>query len=1381
MTSFKKKEIISDIPINDTRHERADELIGALNSAALAMQKAMTHDEIFAVISSELEQIGFTCVIFPADKSQTNLYTKYLSYDPNLVSFAEKLVNIKHEDFFIPVKTVNGYSEVFQSRKAIFNESFEDLVRQVLPKAVRKFSGEIVELLRVKRSITAPMIAEDKVIGVLSVQSNDLSEEDIPTIMAFAHQVSAAWYKAELLQDLERELTERTQVEKALKESEERYRKIIEEMEEGYFEVDLGGNFIFFNDKTCQTLGYTPEEMMGLNFRSFLDTRNARKVMVAFHRVYKSGGSLQMLDWEISTIDGAKITVEASISARKDASGDPICFYGVVRDITERMYEERLQSALYEIARAADLADTLDDLYEEIHKIIQGVMPAENFYIALYDAKQDMISYPYFLDEFEETPAPHKSARGTTEYVLRTGKSLLCDLDLLTKLEQRGDAALVGPPSPIWLGVPLIVEGNTIGAMVVQHYSDSLAYGEREQRMLEFVSTQVAHAIETKQKEEALRESEKRLAKAQQIALLGHWENDLVAGEIYWSDEVFKIYKFSKEFGVPAKNFNDVLELVHPDDREESLRAHENALKGNTGYTLDRRILCADGEVRWVHIDVEIQRDDRGKPVRMFGITQDITERKKAEEALREAEAQTRSRLEEQTTLRKAISIISSTLDLPIIFDHVVGEMCKAIDCTSGYVGSYNPQTQETTVIAEYYSPYASQKERVSGLGNTYQEENPKFIASMKEGRAWIDYVDNPDMSEYLRGIYIQEGARSILYVPLLGGEFSYFIELWESRRHREFTPEEIALCEDISRYAAVAIENANLFQIAQNEIDDRKQTEKNYRQLVDNSLIGIFISKDKVIQFCNQRYAEIYGYRYPEELVGMPINKLIAPDDLNRVYDEIEARVLGEKPFSHYEYKGVKKDSTIVDIEVWAIQCVYQDEPAIQGAILDITERLDTEKRLEYLATHDLMTNLPNRLLFHDRLRHALEIAKQNEWIGAVIYLDLDDFKVINDAYKHELGDMLLRMVAERLRRFTRKSDTVSRFGGDEFAVLLENLSDPENVKGIAEKILHGLAEPYVIDQIPIFITTSMGISVFPNHGRTISELLQNADIAMYQAKKIGNTYKFYSQEMSDEVIDNIELGNFLRGALENEDLYLRYQPQYNITTGEVIGFEALARLYNSEVGNVSPKKFIPIAEKNGTIVSIGEWVLEQACETAYQVAQRSKREFRIAVNISAVQIKQPEFLDMVKRTLEKTNLAPKYLELEITENSFFDTYEEIKEVMEGLRALGVRLAMDDFGTGYSSLSYIANFPLNTLKVDSSFVKNVGGTCDVAIVEGIATIANGLGMDLIVEGVETEAQLTAFTSKGCDLIQGWYFSKDVPESELESVLEKGIQRPEAN
>ncbi|MGD8457268.1 MAG: EAL domain-containing protein [Anaerolineales bacterium] len=1374
----KRKESITDSLLSDTHHERADELIEALNSAALAMQKAMTHDEMFAAMSSELGKIGLTCMIFPVDKDQNQLYAKYASFDSKGLSIVEELVGIKHKDFSAPINSLEFFMQVFHNRQTVYRKNAEELVCQLLPVAAKRFAKRVVTILNMQRIISAPIITKDKVIGVLSFLSNDLLGEDIPTVTAFAHQTAAAWYKAELLQDLEDELAERIQVEKALIESEEKYRTIIEKMEEGYFEVDLEGNFIFLNDKACKTLGYSQEEIMGMNYKTYLDTRNARKVFVTFYNVYKTGGSLQMLDWEITTRDGFKITIEASISIRKDNKGEPICFYGIFRDITKRKQEEQLQTALYEIVRAADMADTLEVLFKEIHRIVQNVMPAENFYIALYDVKEHTISYPYFVDEFEDTPAPHAFCRGTTEYVLRTGNSLLCDLNKLAELEQSGEATLVGPPSLIWLGVPLIVEGNTIGAMVVQHYTDSLAYGERENRMLEFVSTQIAHAIESKQKEEALLRNERILSKAQEIARLAHWETNHITGKIFWSDELYRIYKYPKEFGPPVSKIDDLITLVHPDDREESTRILENAFQRENEFKLDRRIICRDGEVRWVHVEGEIQRNEEGKPAKVFGTTQDITDRKRAEEALKEAEAQTRLRLEEQTILRKAISVISSTLDPPLVFEHIVGEMCKAIDCTSGYIGSYNPHTQETIIIAEHYSPHASRKERVSGMDMSYQEINPKLIETMKEGRTRIDFVDDPDLDESLRKVYKRKGANSILFIPLfVAGEFSSFIELWESRKHREFTPEEIALCQDIAQYAAVAIENADLFQIAQSEIEERKRTEQNYRQLVDNSLIGIFIAKDSVIKFCNQRYAEIYGYKYPEELIGMHINTLIAAEDLDRVQLEAEDRISDEKPFSHYEYKGIRKDSIHFDLEVWETQIVYQDEPATQGAVLDITERLDTAKRLEYLATHDLMTNLPNRLLFHDRLRHALELTKRNNWSGAIIYLDLDDFKLVNDAYKHEFGDMLLRMVAERLRKYTRSSDTVSRFGGDEFGILLENVSNMEDVRSVADKILVGLAEPYHIDQIPIFITASMGISVFPKDGRTISELLQNADIAMYQAKEKGNSYKFFTKEMSDEVIGNIELGNFLRDALANESLYLSYQPQYNISTGEVIGFEALSRLTYGKAGNICPRRFISVAEKNGTIIPIGKWILETACDTAFQISQRLDRKFRIAVNISAVQIKQPDFLDMVKSTLQKTKLDPQYLELEITENSLFGNLEEIKEVMEGLRTMGVRLAMDDFGTGYSSLNYIANFPLNTLKVDSSLVKNVGEVGDIAVVEGIATIANGLGMDLIVEGVETETQLDIFTSTGCELIQGWYFSKDVPASEMEAVLEKGIRQ----
>jgi diguanylate cyclase (GGDEF)-like protein/PAS domain S-box-containing protein len=1496
-----KNQALSETP-KDTSQERAEGLLGVLNSATLEMQNAMTHDEIFAVMAAELGKHGFTCHVFPCDESQTKLFTKYLRFDSKLLGMVEKLVGINLEDFTIPIKKVNLYKKIFRDQQTTFYDNPEDIAAQILPKATKKYNKKIVEVLNLQKGISAPIIAGGKITGVLSVQSNELTENDVSVVTALSNQFAAAWNKVDLLQDLEEELAERKQIEKALKDSEERfrsiyenttigmyrtapdgrilmgnpalvsmlgyssfeelakrnlekegyepdyprsdfsqqietagvvigiesvwtrhdgsnlyvresakairdndgntlyyegtveditsrkqseealresgekYRTILENMEEGYFEVDLAGNFTFFNEVTSKTIGYPKEKMMGLNYKEYLDSSNARKVLAAFNRVYKTGEPLKLFDWEITTRDGSKLIVETSISLMRNGEGEPVGFYGIVRDITERKHEENLQAALYDIAQAADRTPTLDAFYKEIHKIIQNVMPADNFYIALHHINEDLISYPYFVDEFEETPGPHKTAKGTTEYVLRTGKSLLCNLRLLEELERSGEATLVGPPSPIWLGVPLIVEGITIGAMVVQHYSDATAYGEGEQRMLEFVSTQVAHAIESKQTEEALLESEAKLAKAQQIAHLAHWENNLLTGEIIWSDELYNIYKQPKELGLPIKYVTDIFSLVHPDDQEASRIMYEKALAGEGEYKIDRRIVCMDGEVRWVHVDGEIQFDENGKPIRLFGTTQDITERKQAEEALRKAEIQTQSRLKEQTILREAISIISSSLELPEIINHIVGEMCKASDATSGYICTWNPETFESTVISEHYSQHASLKERVSDLGETYFGEDTQFYETLMEGHPWVNHIDDPNLSEQERKTFIEFGGKAVLYIPLIvAGEFTFFIELWESRQLRDFTSEQIALCNDIAKYAAVALDNANLFEVAQREIEERIQAEDKYRQLVDNSLVGIYITQNGVRKFCNQRYADIFGYKTPEEMLEQPVDDLISPEDRKLVYREVEARASGQKVFSHYEFKGLKKDSTVIDVEVWATQIMYQGEPATQGAVLDITDRVDSEKRLEYLATHDLMTNLPNRLLFHDRLNHAIDLAKRNNWNGAILFLDLDDFKLVNDAYKHEYGDILLRMVAERLRSFIRRSDTVSRFGGDEFAVLLENISDLANIESIADKILNGLAEPYTIDEIPLFVTASMGISVFPKEGDNIPQLLQNADIAMYQAKSVGNTYKFFTQEMSEEIINNIELGNFLREAVESDNLFLSYQPQYNIITGEVIGFEALLRLSHPSLGDVPPRKFIPIAEKNGTIISIGEWTLEQACATAHRLFKKTKKSIRIAVNISAAQIKQPDFLDMIKRTLKKTKLDPNSLELEITENSFFGDLDEVKNVMEGIKSLGVRLAIDDFGTGYSSLSYLANFPLSTIKVDSSFVKNVEAVGDIAVVEGIVAIAKSLGMELIVEGVETKAQLDAFVSKGCEIIQGWYLSKDVSESKLRAVLKKGV------
>jgi diguanylate cyclase (GGDEF)-like protein/PAS domain S-box-containing protein len=1487
---------------DDSSHRRTDRLLRVLNSATLAMQKAITHDEIFSVMATELGKFGFSCVVLPYDHNQNELLAKYMSFDSELLAALEKFVGIRYQEFSIPIKTMDIIKKILIKKQTKYFEDSRDVALQILPEFVQKYNKQIAKTLDAKKAIAGPIIVGGKVIGLLSVQSKDLAEDDVSVVTALSHQFAAAWNKVELLQHLEEELAERGQVESALKDSEERFRSVYEnatiglyrttpdghihmanpalvsmlgyssfeelaqknleregygpdyprsvffqqieregqiiglestwtkpdgtrlfvresakvirdadgntlyyegtvedisarkqseialllseekhrsilnKMQEGYFEVDLKGNFTFVNEATSMVAGTPKEEILGSSFREYVDKKNIRKVVSAFIRVFRTGEPLNLLDWEITTKRGIKLIVETSISLMKNAAGEGIGFYGVLRDITEKKHEERLQTALYDITQAADLSPSLDDLYKEIHKIIESVMPADNFYIALYDEKEELISYPYFVDEKEDTPSPHKIAQGTTEYILRTGQSLLCDLEALEELERRGEAILVGPPSLIWLGVPLLVEGKPIGAMVVQHYSDVKAYGEGEQRMLEFVSTQVAHAIESKQKEKALRESESNLAKAQRIAQLGHWENNLVTGEIYWSDEIFNLYKYPKELGPPIKYFKDALDLIHPEDRPISKRLLDDTLAGRGEYKMDRRIICMDGEIRWVHVDGEIEFDENGEPIRLFGTTQDITEHKRTEEALRRAEAQTRSRLAEQTTLRKAITIISSTLELPIVLNHIVGEMCEAIDVTSAYICSMNMETHESRVIAEYFSQHASSKERISDLGKKYLEDDIRFLEALLEGQPWVDHVDDPDLFKHEREELIKFGGKSILNIPLrVAGEFSAYIELWETRQRREFTPEQIALCKDIAQYAAVALNNANLFEVAKKEIEERKQAEDKYRQLVDNSLIGIFIAQNGVIKFCNQRYAEMYGYYNPEEMLGLPIEDLITPESRSLYYKEVEARESGEKVFSHYELKVIKKDLRIFDIEIWATQIMFQDESATQGAILDITERVESERRLEYLATHDLMTNLPNRLLFHDRLSHALDIAVRNHWNGAIFFLDLDDFKLVNDAYKHEFGDKLLRMVAERLRSFIRRSDTVSRFGGDEFAVLLENISDLGNIESIAEKVLNGLAEPYTVDQIPIFMTASIGISVFPKDGDSISQLLQSADIAMYQAKSIGNTYKFFTEEMSEEIFDNLELGNFLREAVWDENLILSYQPQYNTLTSEVIGFEVLLRMSHPDLDIVPPRKFIPIAEKNGMIIPIGEWVLEQACERAYRLSKDSGKTFRIAVNISAVQVKHPDFVDCVSKILKKTKLDPQNLELEITENSIFGNLDEVNQVMKDLKSLGVRLAIDDFGRGYSSLSYLANFPLSTIKVDSSFVKNVESAGDIAVIEGIVAIANRLGMDLIIEGVETQAQLDAFRLKGCEIFQGWYLSKDVPESELKAKLKEGV------
>ena len=441
-----------------------------------------------------------------------------------------------------------------------------------------------------------------------------------------------------------------------------------------------------------------------------------------------------------------------------------------------------------------------------------------------------------------------------------------------------------------------------------------------------------------------------------------------------------------------------------------------------------------------------------------------------------------------------------------------------------------------------------------------------------------------------------------------------------------------------------------------------------------------------------------------------------------------------------------------------------------------EIEERKRSEEKISYLAYYDQLTGLPNRALLLDRINQALVMAQRQGTIFAVLFFDLDRFKIINDTLGHTMGDEVLKDVANRLKGHARRSDTLARQGGDEFTVVALNIISAANVSKVAENIFLAFKEPFNISGQKFSISVSMGISIYPNDGVDADTLIKNADIALYKSKDEGrNSYCFYNSSMDEGIAKRLTLGNKLCQAIEKGELLLHYQPQVDTATGEIFGLEALVRWQEPEGSIISPAEFIPVAEDTGLIVPLGEWVLREACRQNREWQDKGFKHTTVSVNISMLQFKQKEFVSKIERVLEETGLDPKYLELELTESIVMKDVESTLKILHELKAMGLRLSIDDFGTGYSSLEYLKRMPIDMLKIDQSFMKDITvNPDDVVIAKAIIQMAHNLQMEIIAEGVETREQLEQLKNLECSKVQGYLFSRPLPHNEITELLNKG-------
>lgn len=459
----------------------------------------------------------------------------------------------------------------------------------------------------------------------------------------------------------------------------------------------------------------------------------------------------------------------------------------------------------------------------------------------------------------------------------------------------------------------------------------------------------------------------------------------------------------------------------------------------------------------------------------------------------------------------------------------------------------------------------------------------------------------------------------------------------------------------------------------------------------------------------------------------------------------------------------------------------IFDDTGSVSGYVhiaRDVTEEREFEERLDHLAHYDHLTGLPNRTLFIDRIEQIIARSPWHDRIMGVLYLDLDRFKVINDTYGHDTGDLLLRNVAKRLKSVVREGDTITRLGGDEFAISLVDVAEKNDIALVASKINKILSEPFAINGKEIFITTSIGISLFPNDNDTIDGLLKYADVAMYGAKAKGkNTYLFYSPDINVPVSRQIDMEGDLRNALERDEFELWYQPRVDLYTGLISGMEALIRWRSKRFGLVQPDTFIPFLEETGLIVPVGEWVIQTACRQNKMWQDAGYPALRVSVNVSARQFVQNNLVENVCKSLSENGLQPKHLELEITESVLLEYMDEALSSLEEFDRLGIQLTIDDFGTGYSSLTYLKRFPIHALKIDKSFINDVTtNTNDAALAKAIISIAQSLELSVTAEGVETSEQLDFLVTNQCDHMQGYLYSKPLPVEDFEKLLQENHQ-----
>ena len=881
-------------------------------------------------------------------------------------------------------------------------------------------------------------------------------------------------------------------------------------------------------------------------------------------------------------------------------------------------------------------------------------------------------------------------------------------------------------------------------AMAEQEPSSLEAYYERYERWLETrlhpshdgLTVYFVDITERKQIEEALQHNQRMLAEAQQVAHVGNWEWDIRANKVEWSSELYRIYGL-----VPhqhAATFEGYLALVHPLDRERVQGIIQGACADHNPFEFDERIVRADGTIRTLRSSGVVDVDSDGKPIRMLGACQDITARRRAERM----EAGQHDILEGIAARRPLAESLKDIVRLHEALNP--GALCSL---------QLLDETGERVLHGAGPSLPAAFNDAIDGLEIGDERGSCGTAAWRRERVVVTDIATHPYWENY-KELALANGLKACWSTPVMGRRGNvlgtYAVYYHDSR---EPTADELRDVDRMIPLTATAIESARMV---------RRLSERDRFFDLSMEIYCIFdTALERIIQV-NPSFCRVTGYN-AEELTSRHYLDFVHPEDRDIAANAVSVLTTEGARVSAFAYRFECKGGGYRWLE-W--ESVAANDGLAYAVAHDTTERRKVEAELAYAASHDVVTNLPHHHVFEKTLETLLTDASAPVWL---FFIGLDRFGVVNESMGHVIGDEVLQCVAERLHATLGEAGHIARFGSDEFVIAATAL-DETSAMALAESLRNAVALPIESSDYRLLLTASIGISHSPDHGHSQKELLRRAEAAMTRAKRHGrdSVCEFSIGQMQD-IEDRLVLGSHLRGAIQRGELQLHYQPQHNAADHALTGFEALLRWSSAELGQVSPARFIPIAEALGLMPEIGGWVVNEACRQLRAWMDRGHRGFEIAVNVSAQQLQRPGLVDQVRDALQRHAVPGEALSIDLTESSLMENIVRVRGTLAELKALGTKLALDDFGTGYSSLSYLKQFPIDKLKIDQSFVRDLPDDADDAtIARTIVAMAHQLRMLVAAEGVETQAQAIFLTGIGCDELQGYHLGRPVIAAEAE-------------